>query len=142
MHIKSLHEHGTRKVEELLAFNNSFSSWIRFPIWPYAKLIAICWLVLPYFNGAAYVYAHFIRPFYRNPQVKIWYIPRKKDIFRKPDDILSAAERYIEENGPEEFERLISRVCPILIIHMNYARFVMQHVLVGDEFSNSVSDKS
>lgn len=80
-----------------------------FPIWPYAKLISICWLVLPYFNGAAYFYAHYIRPFYRNPRVKIWYIPRKKDIFRKPDDILSAAERYIEENGPEEFERLISR---------------------------------
>ncbi|CAK9136369.1 unnamed protein product [Ilex paraguariensis] len=80
-----------------------------FPIWPYAKLIATCWLVLPYFNGASYVYEHFIRPFYRNPQVKIWYVPRKKDIFSKPDDILTAAEKYMEENGTEAFERLISR---------------------------------
>ncbi|KAK3025376.1 hypothetical protein RJ639_044916 [Escallonia herrerae] len=80
-----------------------------FPIWPYVRLFATCWLALPYFNGAAYVYAHFIRPFYRDPQIKIWYIPRKKNIFRKPDDILTAAERYIEENGTEEFERLISR---------------------------------
>ncbi|KAM7464528.1 hypothetical protein LguiA_032649 [Lonicera macranthoides] len=80
-----------------------------FPIWPYAKLIAICWLVLPYFNGATYVYEHFIRPFYKDPQIKIWYVPRKKDIFSKPDDILTAAEKYIEENGPEAFERLISR---------------------------------
>ncbi|GFP86185.1 hva22-like protein a [Phtheirospermum japonicum] len=80
-----------------------------FPIWSYAKLVGVCWLVLPYFNGAAYVYGHFIRPFYRNPQVKLWYIPRQKDIFSKPDDILTAAEKYVEENGPEAFERIIAR---------------------------------
>lgn len=50
------------------------------------------------------------RPFYRNPQVKIWYIQRNKGILGKPDDILTAAEKFIAENGPEEFERLISRV--------------------------------
>ncbi|RWR93095.1 HVA22-like protein a [Cinnamomum micranthum f. kanehirae] len=81
-----------------------------FPIWPYAKLIATCWLVLPHFNGASYVYEHFIRPCIVNAQtVNIWYIPRKKGIFSKPDDILTAAEKYIEENGPEEFEKLISK---------------------------------
>ncbi|XP_059655872.1 HVA22-like protein a [Cornus florida] len=81
-----------------------------FPIWPYAKLIATCWLVLPQFNGAAYVYQHFVRPFYRSPPTsRIWYIPGKKNIFREPDDILTAAERYIEKNGTEAFERLISR---------------------------------
>ncbi|KAJ7953792.1 HVA22-like protein [Quillaja saponaria] len=81
------------------------------PFWPYAKLIASCWLVLPHFNGAAYVYKHFIRPFYMNPQrtAQIWYIPRKKNIFSKPDDVLTAAEKYIEENGTEAFERLISK---------------------------------
>ncbi|KAJ9709266.1 hypothetical protein PVL29_000966 [Vitis rotundifolia] len=81
-----------------------------FPIWPYAKLIATCWLVLPSFNGAAYVYKHFIRPFYMSPQTsQIWYIPRKKNIFSKPDDILTAAEKYIEEHGTEAFERMISK---------------------------------
>ncbi|KAK9277659.1 hypothetical protein L1049_007205 [Liquidambar formosana] len=81
-----------------------------FPIWPYAKLIATCWLVLPNFNGASYVYQHFVRPFYMKPEItKMWYVPRKKDIFSKPDDILSAAEKYIEENGTEAFERLIRR---------------------------------
>ncbi|CAM8978213.1 unnamed protein product [Rhodiola kirilowii] len=82
--------------------------WI--PIWSYAKLIATCWLVIPYFNGAAYVYQHFVRPFFVNRQtVNIWYVPRKKDVFSKPDDILTAAEKYIEEHGSDEFRRLISK---------------------------------
>ncbi|KAE8683073.1 HVA22-like protein c [Hibiscus syriacus] len=83
-----------------------------FPIWPYAKLIFTCWLVLPHFNGAAYVYRHFIRPFYMNPKratSTLWYVPRKKSIFSKQDDILTAAERYIEEHGTHEFERLITK---------------------------------
>lgn len=93
----------------------------RLPIWAYAKLIAICWLVLPQFNGAAYVYKRFVRPFYMNPQTttqQIWYIPRfpKKDLFSKQDDVLTAAEKYIEEHGTEAFERLIAKV--ILVINL------------------------
>ncbi|KAI9111770.1 hypothetical protein K1719_017460 [Acacia pycnantha] len=88
-------------------------------IWPYAKLILSCWLVLPHFNGAAHVYKHYIRPFYMNPQLpqipqipqgsQMWYFPRKKNIFSKPDDVLTAAERYMEEHGTEAFERLIHK---------------------------------
>ncbi|WOL20293.1 HVA22-like protein a [Canna indica] len=82
--------------------------WI--PFWSYAKLFFSCWLVLPYFNGAAYVYEHFARPVLVNHQTaNIWHMPRKKEIFSKSDDILSAAERYMEENGTEAFERLISK---------------------------------
>ncbi|KAL3751630.1 hypothetical protein ACJRO7_012460 [Eucalyptus globulus] len=80
-----------------------------FPIWPYAKLIFVCWLVLPHFNGAAYVYKHYIRRFYMNPHATtMWYIPRK-GLFQKQDDVLTAAERYMEEHGTEAFERLISK---------------------------------
>ncbi|KAM0936166.1 hypothetical protein DsansV1_C27g0200621 [Dioscorea sansibarensis] len=80
------------------------------PFWSYAKLIFNCWLVLPYFSGAAYVYQHFVRPLFVNHQpINIWYVPRKKDILGKSDDVLQAAERYIEENGPEAFEKLISK---------------------------------
>ncbi|WVZ12471.1 hypothetical protein V8G54_017001 [Vigna mungo] len=83
------------------------------PIWPYAKLIATCWLVLPYFSGAAYVYEHYVRLIYVNPQtINIWYVPRKKDTFGKRDDILTAAEKYIQENGTDAFENLINRVFP------------------------------
>lgn len=89
-----------------------YFSTFRFPIWPYVKLAATCWLVLPQFNGAAYVYDHYVRPFFKNysQTTNIWYIPRRKNIFKKPDDILTAAERYIEENGTEAFERLIRKV--------------------------------
>ncbi|XP_068636839.1 HVA22-like protein a [Aristolochia californica] len=79
------------------------------PFWPYAKLVLTCWLVIPYFSGAAYVYEHFVRPMFVTQTVNIWYIPRKKDVFSRPDDILVAAEKYIEENGPEAFEKLISK---------------------------------
>ncbi|XP_039037243.1 HVA22-like protein a isoform X2 [Hibiscus syriacus] len=83
--------------------------WI--PIWSYAKLTFTCWLVIPYFSGASYVYEHYLRPFFINPQqtINIWYVPRKKNFFSKPDDILTAAERYMEENGTEAFEKLIHR---------------------------------
>jgi len=80
------------------------------PFWHYARLIVYCWLVLPYFSGAAYVYQHFVRPLIMNqPTVNIWYVPRKKDVFSKPDDVLLAAERYIEENGPDAFQKLINK---------------------------------
>lgn len=89
----------------------SFLINVRFPIWPYAKLILMCWLVLPQFNGAAHVYKNYIRPYYMNPQAaQMWYMPRKRNIFRKQDDILTAAEKYIEQHGTEEFERLITKV--------------------------------
>ena len=41
--------------------------------------------------------------------VNIWYVPRKEKL-SKSDDVLSAAEKYIELNGPEAFEKLISKV--------------------------------
>lgn len=104
-----------------------------FPIWPYVKLAATCWLVLPQFNGAAYVYDHYVRPFLKNysQTTNIWYIPRRKNIFKKPDDILTAAERYIEENGTEAFERLIRKVyIACLISLLIIAKLCYRHVYI------------
>lgn len=33
-----------------------------------------------------------------------------KDFFSKPDDILTAAEKYIAENGTEDLQNIINRV--------------------------------
>lgn len=80
------------------------------PFWPFAKLMFNCWLVLPYFSGAAYVYQHHVRPLFVNHQtVNIWYVPRKKSIFSRPDDVLLAAEKFMEENGPDAFQKLIKK---------------------------------
>lgn len=88
-----------------------FIFYVRLPFWSYAKLIATCWLVIPYFNGAAFVYEHYIRPYIvQRKAVNIWYVPRKKDFFSKPDDILTAAEKYIQEHGAQEFEEMIHKV--------------------------------
>ncbi|KAK7354183.1 hypothetical protein VNO80_19642 [Phaseolus coccineus] len=83
--------------------------WI--PIWSYAKLILTSWLVIPYFSGAAYVYEHYVRPFFvsSTENVNIWYVPSKKDSLGKPEDMLTAAEKYIEEHGTEAFENLLSK---------------------------------
>lgn len=76
------------------------------------KLFFTCWLVLPYFSGAAFVYEHYVRPLLVNyPLVNIPHAPQNKNISSKPDDLLSVAERYIEVNGSEAFEKLISKVC-------------------------------
>ncbi|CAA0826833.1 HVA22-like protein a [Striga hermonthica] len=93
-------------------FELTFAKLIEWlPLWSYAKLIFTCWLVIPYFSGAAYVYEQYVRPYLvtRQKSVNIWYVPKKKDIFSKPDDILTAAEKYIQENGSEAFEKMINR---------------------------------
>ncbi|KAF9591026.1 hypothetical protein IFM89_001236 [Coptis chinensis] len=93
-------------------FELTFAKLIHWlPFWSYAKLIATCWLVLPCFNGAAYVYEHYVRPMFVNPRtVNVWYVPwGKKDGLHKDEDILTAAEKYIAENGPQAFEKLVNR---------------------------------
>ncbi|KAM7268569.1 hypothetical protein ACFE04_010735 [Oxalis oulophora] len=95
----------------LTLFEISFAKLIQWiPIWIYAKLIFTSWLVIPYFSGAAYVYEQYVRPLFLNPHttINIWYVPGKKDVFTKPDDVLTAAELYIQENGTDAFEKLIN----------------------------------
>jgi receptor expression-enhancing protein 5/6 len=83
----------------------------RLPFWPSMKLIFICWLVLPYFNGAAYVYKNYVRPaFIKNQMVNIWYVPQKKGLLGKSDDFLTALDKFIEENGTDALKKLANKV--------------------------------
>ncbi|KAJ8571122.1 hypothetical protein K7X08_038094 [Anisodus acutangulus] len=108
--------------------------WI--PMWPYIKLITICWLVIPQFNNACYLYQNLIHPCF---PVKLYdsisqfnsscYVYQHllylclslklqtvTDWFNKPMEYPSlknetfpaVAERYLEENGSDALEKLIA----------------------------------
>ena len=73
------------------------------------KLLAICWLVVPHFNGACYVYECLLRPCLSvNPQIVVKYLIKPKE---NPsliaESFLAVAERYVKENGSEALEKLI-----------------------------------
>lgn len=82
-------------------------SWI--PLWGKIKFFSACWLVLPQFNGAAFVYDYFV----------------KKKLFKKGSDdanVLHSLERimsptaqssvrhFIDTNGQAAFEDAIAAV--------------------------------
>ncbi|KAI8027751.1 HVA22-like protein a [Camellia lanceoleosa] len=81
------------------------------PFWPYMKLMAICWLGIPNFNGACYVYECLIRSCLSvNLQGVIErFIKHKDDLPLNAESFLAVAERYVKENGSEELEKLIDR---------------------------------
>ncbi|CAN7100757.1 unnamed protein product [Brassica rapa subsp. narinosa] len=80
----------------------------RIPIWPYAKLALISWLVLPGLSSAAYVYENYVRSFLLRPHsVNIWYVPAKKD----EDDLPAAAGKFTPVNDSgEPTEKRVSSV--------------------------------
>ncbi|CAM8984224.1 unnamed protein product [Rhodiola kirilowii] len=76
----------------------SFLDWV--PVWPYVKLIAFVWLVMPQFRGAAYVYESFVRPLYVNPHsVHIWHVGKRNGVTGKREDIIVAANKYMCDHG-------------------------------------------
>lgn len=89
----------------------------RIPIWPYAKLVLLCWLSMPCFSGASYVYEHYLRPLMVNQQrVNLWYVPKGKDPSNQRDDIITAAEKYIQQHGSGELQYMLDNVSQILVL--------------------------
>ncbi|GMI78721.1 hypothetical protein HRI_001541300 [Hibiscus trionum] len=44
-------------------FEHAFMGMLQWvPFWPYMKLTLTCWMVIPHFDGAFYVYNHFVHP--------------------------------------------------------------------------------
>ncbi|OUZ99761.1 zinc finger protein [Macleaya cordata] len=82
--------------------------WI--PLWSYIKLITVCWLVVPHFDGAVYAYEYIVRPCISvEPQKLVYWFKLRREEFllHQKDDFLLLAQRYIKENGSEALEKLI-----------------------------------
>ncbi|CBI29378.3 unnamed protein product, partial [Vitis vinifera] len=81
------------------------------PFWPYIKLMVICWLVIPHFDGSYYIYQYLVHPrLSMDPQVVMnWLFNESKKKFHSRENFLVSADQYIKEKGPEALEKLLAR---------------------------------
>ncbi|KAJ6370773.1 hypothetical protein OIU77_001309 [Salix suchowensis] len=94
-------------ISVVLILEHSFQlEWLAF--WSYIKLLIVCCLVLPCFDGSVYVYKHLVNlclPM--NPTIITCQINKK-------DDFLVEVKRYMKENGSDALEDLIaSTACQV-----------------------------
>lgn len=78
------------------------------------KLVFCVWLVLPMFNGAAYIYENYARTYVKKfGNYGSYNYPEeyKKVLHMMTFDARKAVERYIDRFGPDAFERVIRAVC-------------------------------
>ncbi|XP_077229462.1 HVA22-like protein f [Tasmannia lanceolata] len=82
-------------------------AWL--PIWPYMKLVFCLWLMLPIFNGAAYIHENFVRKYIKNVDQVSSNYPEKqrKVLLMMTPNSRKLVERYISEYGSEAFERVV-----------------------------------
>ncbi|XVE93595.1 hypothetical protein REPUB_Repub01dG0208100 [Reevesia pubescens] len=90
-------------------FEHAFMGMLQWlPLWPYMKLTIVCWMMIPHFDGAFYVYNHFVHPcLYMDMQTIINWLKKQKDLFLK-DNFLAQADKYVQAHGPEALEKLIA----------------------------------
>ncbi|GJM93251.1 hypothetical protein PR202_ga09796 [Eleusine coracana subsp. coracana] len=81
--------------------------WI--PLWPYMKLLFCCWLVLPIFNGAAYIYETHVRRYFKiGNYVSPAYNERQRRVLQMMSlDARKSVERFIETHGPDALDKII-----------------------------------
>ncbi|XP_038684926.1 HVA22-like protein h isoform X2 [Tripterygium wilfordii] len=88
--------------------------WI--PLWLYIKLMIVCWLVIPHFDGSYYVYMHVVRPcLSMEMQTVIKQLKKlkeisfeRKDFSERRDKFIDEMEKFVKENGPDALENLIA----------------------------------
>lgn len=76
------------------------------------KLLFCIWLVLPVFNGAAYIYENYARKYIKIGNfVSSNYPENQRRVLQMMSlDARKSVERYIEEYGPDAFERVVQAV--------------------------------
>lgn len=80
------------------------------------KLVFCMWLVLPMFNGAAYIYENFVRKYVKvGGYVSSAHPEGQRKVLQMMSlDARKSVERYIEKYGPEAFDRVVKAVCKII----------------------------
>lgn len=103
-------KHNVVRLLNLFFFFTSES--FRFPLWPYMKLLFCCWLVLPIFNGAAYIYETHVRRYFKIGQyVSPNYNERQRKALQMMSlDARKSVERFIESHGPDALDKIIRAV--------------------------------
>ncbi|KAJ9705604.1 hypothetical protein PVL29_003595 [Vitis rotundifolia] len=83
---------------------------VRIPFWPYIKLMVICWLVIPHFDGSHYVYQRLVHPCLSMDTQTVMnrHLNESKKLFHSRETFLVVADRYIKENGAEALAKLIA----------------------------------
>ncbi|XP_065858633.1 HVA22-like protein f [Euphorbia lathyris] len=89
------------------------STWkilVWLPFWPYIKLLFCMWLVLPVFNGAAYIYENFIRKYVKIVgRVNGNYSDNQRKVLEMISlDARKSVAHYIDQYGWDAFQRIIT----------------------------------
>ncbi|XP_047332911.1 HVA22-like protein f [Impatiens glandulifera] len=81
--------------------------WI--PFWGYMKLVLCMWLVLPMFNGAAYIYGRFVRKYVKvGSYVSSSYPQGQRKVLQMMSlDARQSVQTYITRYGPDAFDRVL-----------------------------------
>uniref|UniRef100_A0A7N0T363 HVA22-like protein n=1 Tax=Kalanchoe fedtschenkoi TaxID=63787 RepID=A0A7N0T363_KALFE len=80
------------------------------PFWPLLKLTFCMWLVLPIFNGAAYIYENYARKYvkFAVSQYGSDYPEGQKKVLQMMGlDARKSVEKYIDKYGAQAFERVV-----------------------------------
>ncbi|KAI9178157.1 hypothetical protein LWI28_023378 [Acer negundo] len=85
-------------------------TWV--PFWAYMKLLFCMWLVLPMFNGAAYIYENYIRKYVKmgtgGYNFKSNYTEDQRKVLQMMSlDARKSVTQYIDQYGWEAVERAI-----------------------------------
>ncbi|EEF41994.1 HVA22-like protein f [Ricinus communis] len=79
------------------------------PFWPYIKLLFCMWLVLPIFNGAAYIYENMVRKYVKiGGRVSGNYSDDQRKVLQMMSlDARKSVVQYVDKYGWDAFERAI-----------------------------------
>ncbi|PON71804.1 TB2/DP1/HVA22-related protein [Parasponia andersonii] len=91
----------------LANLNLFFVPGFQVPYWTYTRLMIVFWLVIPYFDGAFYVYKNLVLPcFTIRPRILINWCDERKESPFVGENIRAEMKASARENGPESLEKL------------------------------------